>query len=278
MERDKCRPEQLDRGQVLMEKKLRKYIDRKFFLYPKTDKIVEVREELYSIMLDKYHDCIECGMPEDECFKQAVEMMEDYKNAIREVETGSSLGALKKNLISTASFTSFYFIALTFVYLLVSMVVLKSFEKTWLIVVGGAFVYLLYFAIITYQYARLFNFRTLARCGIAMVYGSLTPILYVFPSLYFSVVRSISVWSFSWIIVIALGFLYILTDYFAYRNTISVLERDIHLLVAGLLLTTVFYLAASIWFQLWGIAWLVYVLYFALVSLAFYISEKTKKV
>lgn len=260
-----------------MEKNLRKYIDRRFFLYPKTEKIVEVREELFSIMLDKYRDCLDSGMPKDECYKRALEMMEDYKSAIREVETGSSLGALKKNLISTASFTSFYFIALTFVYLLVSMVVLKSFDKTWLIVAGGAFVYLLYFAFILYQYARLFNFRTLARCGIAMIYGSLVPILYVFPSLYLSVVRSISVWSFSWIVVIALAFLYIITDYLAYRSSISVLERDIHFLAAGLLLTTFLYLAASIWFQLWGIAWLVYVLYLALVSLAFYISEKTKR-
>lgn len=260
-----------------MEKKLRKYIDRKFFLYPKTDKIVEVREELFSIMLDKYSDCLESGMPKDDCYKRALEMMEDYKNAIREVETGSSLGALKKNLISTASFTTFYFIALTFVYLLVSMVVLKSFDKTWLIVVGGSFVYLLYFAFIFYQYARLFNFMTLARCGIALIYASLVPLLYVFPSLYLSVVHSNSTWSFSWIIVIVLGFLYILTDYLACRNTISVLERDIHLLAAGLLLTTTLYLAASIWFQLWDVAWLVYVLYLALVSLGFYISEKTKK-
>jgi Na+/citrate or Na+/malate symporter len=71
--------------------------------------------------------------------------------------------------------------------------------------------------------------------------------------------------------------LYILTDYLAYRNSISSLERDIHLLAAGLLLTTALYLAASLWFSLWGIAWLVYVLYLAFVSLAFYISEKVRK-
>lgn len=261
-----------------MEKKLRKYINKKFFFYPKTDKIIEVREELFSLMLDKYTDCLESGLAKDECYERAMEMMEDYKNAIREVETGSSLGALKKSLISMAAFSSFYFLALTFVYLLVSMVVLKSFEKTWLIVVGGAFVYLLYFSILAFRYARLFNFRALARCGVALIYISLVPILYVFPSLYLSVVHSTSIWSYSWLIVVTLGFFYILTDYLAYRNSISSLERDIHLLAAGLLLTTVLYLATSIWFRLWGIAWLVYVLYLAIVSLAFYISEKVKKV
>ncbi len=69
-----------------METKLRKYVNRKFLLYPKTNEIVEVREELYSIMLDKYNDCLDMGITQDECYKKAIEMMADYKEAIREVE------------------------------------------------------------------------------------------------------------------------------------------------------------------------------------------------
>jgi len=260
-----------------MERKIRKLLNRKFFMYPKTDKIIEVREELYTIMVDKYNDCLAAGMAPEVSYREAVELMTDYRDAVKEVETGSSLSALKRNLISTASFSTFFFITVTFIYLLVSLVVLKTFEKTWLIVVGGAFLYLLYSSVITYQYARLFNFKTLARCGIAMIYGSLVPILYVFPSLYYSVVIGKSIWSISWIIVIAIGFLYVLSDYIAYRKQISVLERDIHLLAAGLLLTTILYLAVSIWFGLWSTAWLIYVLYLAIVSLVFYISEKIKK-
>ena len=34
-----------------MEMKLRAYINRKFFMYPKTKEIVELREELYSMMI-----------------------------------------------------------------------------------------------------------------------------------------------------------------------------------------------------------------------------------
>jgi len=259
-----------------MEKKLRKLLNRKFALYPRTDKIIEVRDELYSIMLDKYNDCLESGLSREEGYKEAAEMMIDYKDAIKEVETGSSLSALRKNLISTATFSTFYFIAVTFAYLFVSMFVLKTFEKTWLIAVGGAFLYLLYFSVIAYQYTRLFNFNTLRRCGIALIYFSLIPILYVFPSLYLSVVHSRNVWSFSWLVMIIIGFLYILSDYIANRKRISTLERDIHILAAGFLLTTGLYLSASIWFHLWSTAWIVYVLYLALASLAFYLGEKTK--
>lgn len=261
----------------MMEKKLRKFINRKFFLYPKTDKIVEVREELYSIMLDQYYDCLAAGMSKEESYIKAIEMTLDYKEAVKEVETGSSLSALKKNLIGTASLSTFYFLTLTAIYLFVSIVVLKSFAKTWLIPVGGSFLYLLYSAINGYQYSSLFNFTVLKRCGIAIIYGSLIPILYVFPSLYLSAVHSINVWGHSWLIVVIIVFLYIVTDYIAHRRHISSLERDIHLLAAGLMLTTILYLVASIWFKLWGSAWILYVVYLAIVSLAFYISEKMGK-
>ena len=258
----------------MMEKKLRKFINRKFFLYPKTDKIIEVREELYSIMLDKYNDCLDSGMAKEDSYKNAIEMTLDYKDAVKEVETGSSLSALKKNLISTASFSTFYFLTLTAIYLFISIVVLKSFNMTWLVPVGGAFLYLFYFALNGYQYARLFNFKAFKRCGIALIYGSLIPILYVFPSLYLSVVHSKNVWGHSWLIVVIIVYLYIMTDYIANRKHFSTLERDIHLLAAGLVLTTILYLSASIWFHLWGSAWILYVVYLALVSLTFYISEK----
>ena len=83
-----------------MEEKLKRYIDRKFLLYPKTKEILEVRDELYSIMLDKYNDCLNMGITQEESYKRATEMTDDYKEAIRELEKGSSLGALKKTLFN----------------------------------------------------------------------------------------------------------------------------------------------------------------------------------
>lgn len=258
-----------------MEKKLRKYIYRKFFLYPKTEKIIEVRDELYSIMLDKYRDSLNSGLTKEESYSKALEMTQDYRDAVKEVETGSSLGAFKKNLVSTAALTTFFFLTLTAFYLFYSMIILKSFEKTWLIPVGGAFLYLVLSTLNTFQYARLFNFQVFKRWGLALVFVSLVPLLYVFPSLYFAVVRSQSIWSYSWIIVLVIAFFYILADYLANKKHISTVERDLHFLGAGFLFTTALYLYLSYRYLLWGSAWLLYVVYLAIVSLAFYISEKT---
>lgn len=260
-----------------MENKLRKYINKKFRLYPKTIEILEVREELFSIILDKYNDCIQTGMNEEQSFREAIELMVDYKEAVREVETGSSLSALKRKAISMAAISTFYFVMLTAVYLFVSMVVVGSFEHTWLIAVGGAFIYLVYFSINAYQYTKLFNLNILSRCGIGLIYFTLIPVFYVFPSLYVAVMGYPSIWGQSWLIIILILLLYIMTDYIVYRKQISTLQRGLHLIAAGFALTTILYLFVSIWFDLWGTAWIVYVLYLALISLAFYIWEKTGK-
>jgi hypothetical protein len=260
-----------------MKKKLEKYINRKFLLYPKTRDILEVRDELYSIVLDRYNDCLELGMDEETSYKMAIEIMADYREALKEVEKGSSLGALKRNLIGLIFFSSFYFITLTLIYLFVSMVILKTFEKTWLIAVGGAFIYLVYFSASTYGYAQLFNFKRLKRWGILLIYASLVPIFYVFPSLYLSVVYSKSIWRHSWITVLILALFYIVTDYLLNRRLISTFQRQVQLLTAGLILTTVSYLFISMLFDLWGVAWILYVVYLAVASLTFYLRGKSGK-
>jgi hypothetical protein len=260
-----------------MENKLRKYINKKFRMYPKTKEILEVREELFSIILDKYNDCRLSGLDGEHSYREAIEMMGDYKQAIREVETGSSLSALKRNVISIAAFSTFYFMMLTAAYLFVSMVLVDTFEHTWLIAVGGAFVYLVYFSLKVYQYAKLFNLNILARCGIGLVFLSLIPVFYVFPSLYVMVMGYSSIWSRSWIIILWILLLYILTDYLVYRKGTSILFRGLHIIVAGFVLTTILYLSASLWLGLWSTAWILFVAYLALISLAFYFIEKTGK-
>ncbi len=189
-----------------MEQKLKKFIDKKFLLYPKTEKIIEVREELYSIMLDRYNDCLNMGFDKESSYNNAIEMAFDYKSAVREVETGSSLSALKKKLVNAMSFSSLYFFLLVGIYLLASLVFLKSFQNTWLILVGGIFIYLFYWAVNTYQYAKLFNFKVLNRFGIAFIFAGLIPILYVFPSLCLALIHQKYIWGWSWIIVLGIIF------------------------------------------------------------------------
>lgn len=257
-----------------MEQKLRKYIDRKFYMYPKTNEIVELREELYSMMLDKYNDGLKRGFSAEQSYQEAITILTNYKTAIAEVETGSSLGALKKRLVSSLAFSAFYFAALTCIYLYVSIILLRSFEQTWLIMVGGAFIYLLYFSASMLGYAKLFDMRILARWTVGLLFLSLIPLIYVFPNLVLSELYSVHKWNPSWILILVLIFVYLLVDLIIFAKNMPKLFQDIQLLIAGSMLTTIAYLIVSVRYDLWSRAWIMYVLYLAIVSLAFYIGEK----
>src|SRR5699024_2445882 len=115
------------------------------------------------------------------------------------------------------------------------------------------------------------------RLGLLLIYLSLIPILYVFPSLYLSVMQSRSIWKYSWIIVLIIVFLWMVNDYILNLKYIAKFQRDLHVLIAGLVLTIILYLGVFIRFGLWDIAWISYVVFLAVISLVFYISGKVKK-
>jgi len=259
-----------------MKDKLRVYINRKFLLYPKTNGIVELKEELFSMMCDKYDDCQKKGLTKAASYKQALTFMEDYKTAIREVERGSSLEALRKKLVGYLAFTAFYFTIITAVYLFISMVMLHTFEKTWLVVVAGAFIYLIYFAANMFGYAKMFDMPTFSRISLGSLFLSIVPTIYVFPSLFLAEVYSRDIWNCSWLIVPVLGFIYVLTDLFIFGKKTNKLAFYIELAFAGLLCTASVYLFISFIYNLWGVAWIIFVVYLAIIALAVYINERMR--
>lgn len=257
-----------------MEEKLRRYVDGKFRLYPKTAEILELREELYSMMRDKFRDCQSSGMSKEASYKQALTFMEDYKLAIREVETGSRLGALRKKTIGALAFSAFYFIAIVSVFLYLSMVTFKSFDNSWLIIVGGTFVYLVYLAVNAFGYAKMFQLRVLLRCSLGFLFLTFVPLFYVFPSLLADELLGMPAWEHSWLLLPVLLFMYIATDLITFGRTSSKKCRGFELAFGGLVLATAIYLIVAYLYSLWSIAWIVYLVYLTIAALAFYISKK----
>lgn len=51
-----------------MEEKLRKYVEGLFSSAPKTKKAVELREEIYTNLVEKYHDVVKTGATEEEAY------------------------------------------------------------------------------------------------------------------------------------------------------------------------------------------------------------------
>lgn len=257
-----------------MKEQLKKYAWHKFRGYPKTREITELRDELYSMMCDRYDDCIASGMSERESAERARELMNDCKSAVREVELNSSMGGLRRKLIDLLALSAALMLTLTGVYLLLSLVVCRSFDKTWLLIVTGAFAYVVYVAVSLFRYARMFRFTKLTRIAFAGIFLSLVPLLYVLPGLIAGVVCGIGIWSWSWVVLPLLALVYLAADTAMFARTRRALT--VELAADGFALATAVYLWLSVFHGKWNVAWLVYVLYLAAVAFVIYFAERRR--
>ena len=61
-----------------MEDKIREYVNKKFEVCPYSMKLIEFREKLISIMIEKYRDCQYYGMSKQKSYSQALSAMNNY--------------------------------------------------------------------------------------------------------------------------------------------------------------------------------------------------------
>ena len=258
-----------------MKEELKKYAWRKFRRYPKTKEITELREELWSMMCDKFDDCVAAGADEKEAARQAKELMNDCTAAVRDVEVNSSMGALRRMLIGLLTFSAAFMLALTCVYLFLSLVTLKSFDKTWMLIVAGSFVYVVYVAVKLYNYSRSFGFNGATRVAFGGVFLSLVPLLYVLPSLAANVLFDTNIWGKSWLAAPLLAAVWLTADMVIFARGTKAFRWELAAL--GFLVTTVVFLTFSVFTGAWNVSWLVYVLYLVIVAFAIYFAELRKR-
>lgn len=258
-----------------MREELKKYAWRKFRRYPKTKEITDLRDELYSMMCDKYDDLTASGVDESEAARQAKELLNDCTAAVRDAELGSSMGALRRTLVGLLTFSAAFMLALTCVYLFLSLVTLGSFDKTWMLIVAGSFVYVVYVAVKLYNYARHFGFNGARRVAFGGVFLSLAPLLYVLPSLTANVLFDTNIWGKSWLIAPLLAAIWLTADMLLFARGTKAFWWEFAAL--GFLVTTVIFLTFSVFTGAWNVAWLVYVLYLVVVAFAIYFAELRKR-
>ena len=258
-----------------MREELKKYAWRKFRRYPKTKEITDLRDELYSMMCDKFDDCVAAGTDEKEAARQARELMNDCTEAVRDAELGSSMGALRRLLVGLLTFSAAFMLALTCVYLYISLVTLKSFDKSWLLMVAGSFVYVVYVAFKLYNYAKSFGFRGPTRLAFGGIFLSLVPLLYVLPSLTAQVLFERNFWQKSWLIALVIAAVWLTADMMLFAHGTKAFWWELAGL--GFLVTTIVFLAFSVFTGAWNVAWLVYVLYLVIVAFAIYFAELRRR-
>lgn len=61
-----------------MENKIREYVEKKLGGYSNTNKMIEFKEKLLSMMLDKYRECQSYGMTEGKSYSEAISVINNY--------------------------------------------------------------------------------------------------------------------------------------------------------------------------------------------------------
>lgn len=70
----------------MMEERLRAYIEELFAEAPESHKVTELKEEMTQNLIDKYHDLLSEGKPEDVAFNIAVSGIGDVSGLLRDLE------------------------------------------------------------------------------------------------------------------------------------------------------------------------------------------------
>ncbi|MEG1107835.1 MAG: hypothetical protein RSE97_03070, partial [Oscillospiraceae bacterium] len=58
-----------------MYQKIKAYVDKNFYLYPKSEKILKLQRNMLCMMIDKYDDCRSFGMSEQKSYSLAIKVM-----------------------------------------------------------------------------------------------------------------------------------------------------------------------------------------------------------
>lgn len=176
-----------------MIKRFRSFIDREFAGYPESKQLSDLKEELVSVLMDKYNDGLENGMNELDSYSKAIESMSDlraqYKDEMDALHFTKDEVVAKT--INTFIVSILYFLGLTIVFLVLQLTIGKKGEPAWLVWPLGAMIYVVSLFVMLNQNGKLSKSKLLKRGSIYGIGMSLATLLYmvmlfghkVFPSM-----------------------------------------------------------------------------------------------
>lgn len=245
--------------------RIHKVIEKKFSYYPKTKEVLDLKEELLSIVLDKYNDLNEGT--EQQKYKECMTFMKaTYKQVLHDLEVESSKKILKDKILGFSIFGTFYFIVVSVIYIIVSQLIVHSYQKTYFIVLAAAIFFSFLISFFIYKYSKQMKFEKMTRVFLGISFLTFGISLFTIPSLYLSIYKNIHIWHPAWLIIFVLCTIYLFLDNYIYPN-LKPYARLIRNCLDLLMLFTTIYLIVSIFTKLWPVTWLIFILYIGCVEI-----------
>lgn len=236
--------------------RIKKTVERKFSYYPETKEVIDLKEELLSIMLDKYNDLGD--KPEKQKYKECMEVMASYKEVLHDIDIKSSHPIFKNKMLGFSIFGTVYFLTVVIIYLVVSQFIVHSYRTTSSIVVIPSIIFVLITTVYMLVYCKKMKLEVLTRICLGLSFFALAVTVYVVPSFFLATVKHIYIWHPGWLLMLVVGYIYLLVDKLVYPHNspkMRLLRNCLNLLA----LVTTIYLSVSFFFGYWSVTWLIFV-------------------
>lgn len=237
--------------------RIKKAVDKRFSYYPKTKEVLDLKEELLSIMIDKYND-LETGT-ENQKYKECIAiMLSSYKQVLHDLEVESSRKILTDKILGFSIFSTIYFLVIVLVYILVSQFIVESFLSTYFIVLAPTILFLLIISSFIFKYCQKMKHEVMTRVSLGLIFLSLAISLYTIPCFFFVIYKDVNLWHPLWLVFLVVGSIYVVVDSIVYPSK-KPLIRLIRICLNTLAIFTTLYLVISILFGYWHVTWLIFV-------------------
>ena len=237
--------------------RIKKAVDKRFSYYPKTKEVLDLKEELLSIMIDKYND-LETGT-ENQKYRECIAiMLSSYKQVLHDLEVESSRKILTDKILGFSIFSTLYFLVIVLVYILVSKYIVESFSNTYFIVLAPSILFSLIISSFIFKYCQKMRYKVMMRVSLGLIFLSIAICLYTIPCFFFMIYKGINLWHPLWLVILAVGSIYVVVDTIVYPSK-KPLIRLIRICLNTLSIFTTVYLVVSILFGYWYVTWLIFV-------------------
>lgn len=237
--------------------RIKKAVDKRFSYYPKTKEVLDLKEELLSIMIDKYND-LETGT-ENQKYRECIAiMLSSYKQVLHDLEVESSRKILTDKILGFSIFSTLYFLVIVLVYILVSKYIVESFSNTYFIVLAPSILFSLIISSFIFKYCQKMRYKVMMRVSLGLIFLSIAICLYTIPCFFFMIYKGINLWHPLWLVILAVGSIYVVVDSIVYPSK-KPLIRLIRICLNTLSIFTTVYLVVSILFGYWYVTWLIFV-------------------
>lgn len=233
-----------------MYNRFNSYLTNEFRGLPKSKEVMDFKEELVGNLMARYEELsIKNEASEDDIFKDCINSINGFKDTLKVIRGNPIIIKDAKKVVNALLFTMLYFLIVVGIYLTISFIT-EEWSKSWLIIVGGSFVFFITINLFLANKAFVKKKFGLMRFSLCMALFLIVVAVYLGISFYNGM------WSKTWLVMLWLPVAMLLMDIIVatvlkYRKTALGETLAIVPMIAVFIYLTLAILGTIAWHPFW---------------------------